>query len=78
MPAENPHRILLKGGTIADGEGGPLYRADVLIDNGQIGDISSNIDVAEHHADTIDVRGRVIAPGFVDVHSHDDLGKSVV
>jgi N-acyl-D-aspartate/D-glutamate deacylase len=62
--------ILLAGGRILDGLGGPSFIADLLIQDGQveaIGAITPNANV-----EVVDCRGFAIAPGFVDVHSHGD------
>jgi N-acyl-D-amino-acid deacylase len=62
--------ILLAGGRILDGLGGPSFIADLLIQDGQveaIGAIAPNANV-----EVVDCRGFAIAPGFVDVHSHGD------
>jgi len=61
---------LLHGGLIVDGSGAAGYPADVLIDGERIVQIG-NIDAAAAH-DVIDCSGLVIAPGFIDVHTHDD------
>ncbi|HEX9890404.1 MAG TPA: D-aminoacylase [Nitriliruptorales bacterium] len=63
--------IVLAGGTVLDGTGETATRADVLVRDGRIeavGDLSAAVD-----ADTVDVTGRVVAPGFIDVHAHTDL-----
>src|SRR5215207_637564 len=63
--------ILLRGGTVVDGTGGAARRADVGIDGERIatvGDLSGSSAAAE-----IDTTGRIIAPGFIDVHTHSDL-----
>ena len=62
--------LILKNGRVIDGSGKAAYYADVLIDGETIiaiGHIDSA--AAERH---IDCSGLVIAPGFIDVHTHDD------
>jgi len=58
---------------ILDGTGAPAFDGDVVVDDGRItavGDVSGSGDAAG--ATVIDGRGRVLAPGFVDTHTHDD------
>ena len=61
---------LLKNGLLVDGTGRAATRADVLIDGDVIVDIGA-VDqrIADH---MIDCTGLVVAPGFIDVHTHDD------
>lgn len=61
---------LLRGGVIVDGTGAPRYLADVLVAGDRIAAIGPDLPAAD--ADVIDVTGCVVAPGFVDVHTHDD------
>ncbi len=64
------HGIIIRGGEIIDGTGRSRFRGDVAIDDDRIAAIG---DLAEDVADTvIDARGRLISPGFIDVHTHDD------
>jgi N-acyl-D-amino-acid deacylase len=63
--------VLLKHGLIVDGSGCPGYCGDVLIANGRIADLSSDLAAPEAAA-VIDCRGSVVAPGFIDMHSHND------
>ena len=62
--------LLLTGGTVIDGTGAPRRRADVAIVDDRIaavGDLSGT-----SAGRTVDATGKIIAPGFVDVHTHDD------
>lgn len=63
--------LLLKGGRIADGTGAPLYQADVLLKDGKIAEIGK--DIPCNAGQVLDVSGLVVAPGFIDTHSHSDL-----
>ena len=61
---------VIKGGMVVDGTRSPRYRADVAIKNGvvaEIGFIDSN-----RAARVLDASGMVVAPGFVDLHTHYD------
>ena len=62
---------LITGGTIVDGTGKLRYDADVGITHGKIEAIGS-LENAEA-ASTIDASGLIIAPGFIDMHSHSDM-----
>ena len=62
--------LALTGGTVIDGSGGPARRADVFVRDGMIADVG-NFDVGPDTA-MIDATGLVVAPGFIDIHSHSD------
>jgi N-acyl-D-amino-acid deacylase len=64
------HHYVLRGGTVVDGTAAPGYRADVRVEDGRIRDIA--LDLALRGAEPIDATGRVVTPGFIDVHTHDD------
>ncbi|HKA16407.1 MAG TPA: amidohydrolase family protein [Myxococcota bacterium] len=61
--------VLITGGMLVDGTGGPARRGDLGIRGGRIAAVG---EVSEDARETIDARGRVVAPGFVDVHTHYD------
>jgi N-acyl-D-aspartate/D-glutamate deacylase len=61
--------VVITGGTIVDGTGAPARRGDLGIRGGRIAAIGV---VSEPARETIDARGKVVAPGFVDVHTHYD------
>lgn len=63
--------ILIKGGRIVDGSGQPEYTGDVGVKDGQI-TAMGQLEGSEA-AQTIDAAGLVVAPGFVDVHTHSDM-----
>jgi N-acyl-D-amino-acid deacylase len=63
--------IALRGGTIVDGTGAAPFRGDILIDHGRIVDIG-DIDIPLG-TQQVDVDDHVVAPGFIDMHSHSDL-----
>ena len=64
------HDLILHGGTVIDGTGGDRYTADVGLSGDRItsiGELSEAESVRR-----IDVSGRIVAPGFIDVHNHSD------
>ncbi len=61
--------LVVKNGTVIDGSGLPRYRADVGVRNGQIAAIGR---IREDAREVIDAEGHVVAPGFVDGHTHMD------
>lgn len=61
--------LVIRGGTIADGGGGALFEADVAIRDGRISEVGK---VAAKGTEEIDARGKLVTPGFVDVHTHYD------
>jgi N-acyl-D-amino-acid deacylase len=63
--------ILLKNGKIYSGDGSKAYNADIGIKNKKIKLIKPNIKVDAKNI--IDVKDNIIAPGFIDMHAHDDI-----
>jgi len=67
--AQSPrYDLVLRNGRIVDGSGSPWYRADVAIRGDTIVSIAASI--TEPAERVIDVGGQVIAPGFIDIHTH--------
>lgn len=60
--------LLIRNGTVVDGTGAPGIAADVAVSGGQVARVGS-LDDAEA-AQTIDASGLVVAPGFIDLHTH--------
>ena len=61
--------LVVKGGTVVDGSGGPAFEADVVVKGDRI------VAVGRHDGparDVVDARGKIVTPGFVDVHTHLD------
>ncbi len=68
MPSEAT--LIIRGGTIVDGTGSPAYEGDVALAGDKIlavGDIG-----ATKAAEEIDAKGKIVTPGFVDIHTHYD------
>ena len=61
--------LVIRGGTVADGRGGPLVEADVAVHGGRILEVGT---VRTRAAEEIDARGLLVTPGFVDIHTHYD------
>lgn len=64
------HELVITGGTVVDGTGAPARRADVAIDGDRITAVG-DVD-AGGAGRVIDAEGRLVTPGFVDLHSHLD------
>ena len=63
-----PYDLVLRNARIVDGTGSPWYRADLGMRGTTIARIAPSID--EPALRTIDVGGEVVAPGFIDIHTH--------
>jgi N-acyl-D-aspartate/D-glutamate deacylase len=61
--------LVIRGGTLADGLGSELREADIGIRDGRIAEIGH---LAGSGTEEIDARGRLVTPGFVDIHTHYD------
>src|SRR4030088_2206918 len=61
--------LVIRGGNIADGLGGNLSEAGIAIRDGRISEVGK---ISAKGKEEIDARGKLVAPGFVDVHTHYD------
>ena len=80
----NTYDIHIRNGEVIDGTGAPKFKSDVIIDKGKIiGVFPSHHDDVREKSDnhflsnfkarkTINAEGKIISPGFIDVHTHDD------
>jgi N-acyl-D-amino-acid deacylase len=69
--AQQPrYDLLITGGTVVDGTGAAGYRADVAISGDRVALISRAPIPRDRATRLIDATGRVVAPGFIDLHAH--------
>ena len=61
--------LIIKNGTIIDGTGKDRYAADIAVKDGKIAKIG---EITEHAVKEIDAEGKLVTPGWVDVHTHYD------
>lgn len=62
------HDVVIRGGTVIDGTGAPGVTADVALDGDRIAEIGPGLDGRRE----LDASGHVVAPGFIDIHTHYD------
>ena len=66
--------LLIKNGHVVDGTGGPWFQADVAITGDRIVYVGRSPVKAKR---VIDAAGKVVSPGFIDMHSHSEFGLSL-
>jgi N-acyl-D-amino-acid deacylase len=69
-PVRRRHDVVIRGGTVIDGTGSVGQRLDVAVTGDRITALAPTI--SERGGREIDARGKVVAPGFIDIHSHGD------
>ena len=62
--------VIIKGGTIVDGLGGKPFVGDIAFRDGKISEIGASITATAK--ETLDAEGKIVTPGWVDVHTHYD------
>jgi N-acyl-D-amino-acid deacylase len=63
------HDLVIRGGTIVDGMGKPSFTGDIAVDGGLISAVGT---VSAKGREEIDASGKIVTPGFVDIHTHYD------
>ena len=61
--------VVIRNASIVDGTGAPSFEASIGIRGDRIVTVG---EISERGAIELDARGLIVAPGFIDVHSHDD------
>jgi dihydroorotase/N-acyl-D-amino-acid deacylase len=72
LQSPQPYDLIISNGTIVDGSGNPWFRGDVAIRGDSVAQIGLLSDAKALRR--IDARGLVIAPGFIDIHTHSRRG----
>ncbi len=63
------HDLVIRGGTVIDGTGAAARRADIAIDGERVAQVGGEVGPGQRE---IDARGLLVAPGWVDIHTHYD------
>ncbi len=66
-------RLLIRGGTLVEGTGAPSTPADLLVEGDRIAAVAAPAGRAPEADAVLDASGRVVCPGFIDIHSHGEL-----
>jgi N-acyl-D-amino-acid deacylase len=70
MAADAEYQLIFRNATIADGSGGPLTEGDVAVRDGEIARVGGHVGGSA--AEEVDARDLILAPGFIDPHTHLD------
>jgi N-acyl-D-amino-acid deacylase len=70
MSGNQDDNCIIRNGTVIDGTGSPRFRADIAIAGDRVAAIGGS--VRGEGAREIDAKGMIVAPGFIDSHTHDD------
>ncbi len=68
LVAQQPYDLLIRNARIVDGAGNPWYRGDIAVRGDSIAAIGRNLP--GRATKTIDAGGKIVAPGFIDIHNH--------
>jgi len=71
MRTKEPFDLAIKNGRIVDGTGNPWFKANIGVKDGVVAEITRSEDIKADRV--IDAKGLVLAPGFIDIHSHTDF-----
>lgn len=71
VEADEPYDLIIRGGRIVDGTGNPWFRGDLATRGDRIA-VVGRVPADAEARRTIDADGLIVAPGFVDIHSHSD------
>ena len=63
--------LLIRGGSVIDGSGAPARRVDVAVEGERIAAVAPSL--TGEATRVVDAAGKIVAPGFIDMHSHSDL-----
>ncbi|HLG05893.1 MAG TPA: D-aminoacylase, partial [Gemmatimonadales bacterium] len=72
QPSQPRYDILITGGMVLDGTGAPAVRADVAVSGDRIVAVSRAAIPRARAVRVIEARGRVVSPGFIDLHAHNE------
>lgn len=65
--SQNQYDLVIRNATIIDGTGNPAYKADIAVSDNKIAEIGI---ISQTGSQELDARGKVVSPGFIDVHTH--------